>query len=55
MYDLLQLVNQFFRENPLTYDGRGRAVCAAPSNSGQKSLKKVSLKVIISKNLIRCI
>ena len=40
-----QLINQFFRENPLTYDGRGRAVCAGPSNPGQqKSIKKSSQK-----------
>jgi len=40
-----QLVNHFFRENPLTYDGRGRAVCPGPANSApQKSLKKTSQK-----------
>ena len=39
-----QLVNQFFRENPLTYDGRGRAVCSVSSSSGQKSIKKSSSK-----------
>ena len=41
------MVNHFFRENPLTYDGRGRAVCPGPANSApQKSLKKTSQKVV---------
>ena len=41
------MVNHFFRENPLTYDGRGRAVCPGPANSApQKSFKKTSQKVV---------
>ena len=35
-----QLIGQFFRENPLTYDARGRAVCSGPVNSTQKAIKK---------------
>lgn len=40
------LIGQFFRENPLTYDGRGRAVCSGPLNSQAQKLsnKKFSHK-----------
>jgi transglutaminase/protease-like cytokinesis protein 3 len=37
-----QLIGQFFRENPLTYDGRGRAIGSGPVNFGQKAIKKSS-------------